>query len=96
MLEECEIFVNKNTVPGDESAMKPTGIRIGTCAVTTMGMKEEDMRVIANFINRVILESEHLESDGSMREIDKSEIIEFVSSFKKEKEISFNKDIIGC
>jgi glycine hydroxymethyltransferase len=72
MLEEAEIFVNKNTVPGDTSAMKPSGIRIGTCAITTMGMREEDMSLIANFINRVILEK-----------VDKDEVIEFVKEVKK-------------
>ena len=72
MLEEAEIFVNKNTVPGDTSAMKPSGIRIGTCAITTMGMREEDMIVVANFINRVILEK-----------VDRNEVIEFVKQVKK-------------
>ena len=72
MLEEAEIFVNKNTVPGDTSAMKPSGIRIGTCAITTMGMREKDMCVIAHFINRVILEK-----------VDRNEVIEFVKQVKK-------------
>jgi glycine hydroxymethyltransferase len=75
MLEEAEIFVNKNTVPGDESAMKPTGIRIGTCAITTMGMKEEDMWTVANFINRVIVEK-----------VDREEVIQFVNKYKYNKE----------
>ncbi len=74
MLEESEIFVNKNTVPGDESAMKPTGIRIGTCAVTSMGMKEEDMSVIATFIHLIIKGETFITRNG---------VIEYV---KKRKE----------
>ena len=93
MLEECEIFVNKNTVPGDTSAMKPSGIRIGTCAITTMGMKEEDMRMIATFINLII------KGDAN---INRKMIIDYVSfvktslSFKGETTITFSKDITGC
>jgi len=89
MLEECEIFVNKNTVPGDESAMKPTGIRIGTCAITTMGMKEQDMSVVATFIH-LIIKGEKI--------VDRNSVIEYIKTWKnsKQTEISFNKDVIGC
>ena len=73
MLEECEIFVNKNTVPGDTSAMKPSGIRIGTCAITTMGMKEEDMVIVANFIHLII------KGDKS---VDKNSIIDYIKKLK--------------
>jgi glycine hydroxymethyltransferase len=89
ILEECEIFVNKNTVPGDESAMKPTGIRIGTCAITTMGMKEQDMSVVATFIH-LIIKGEKI--------VDRNSVIEYIKRWKivQEKEISFNKDVTGC
>lgn len=37
-------------VPGDKSAFNPSGIRLGTPALTTRGMVEEDMKIVADFI----------------------------------------------
>jgi len=54
-LEEAGITVNKNMVPFDpQKPWVASGIRVGTPAVTTRGMKEEDMEVIAEMINRVL------------------------------------------
>ena len=53
ILEYVDISVNKNTIPGDLSALNPNGIRIGTPAITTRGLKEDDMLYIAEIINRI-------------------------------------------
>jgi glycine hydroxymethyltransferase len=42
VLDEVHITLNKNSVPGDKSAMVPGGMRIGTPALTTRGFKEAD------------------------------------------------------
>jgi glycine hydroxymethyltransferase len=54
-LEEAGITVNKNLIPFDKkSPVTTSGIRIGTAAVTTRGMKEQQMRKVARFINEAI------------------------------------------
>ncbi|OQX54587.1 MAG: serine hydroxymethyltransferase [Candidatus Omnitrophica bacterium 4484_213] len=54
-LDKARITVNKNLIPFDsQSAFVTSGIRLGTPAVTTRGMKEEEMKKIAHLIDRVI------------------------------------------
>ncbi|TSC88295.1 MAG: glycine hydroxymethyltransferase [Microgenomates group bacterium Gr01-1014_7] len=56
-LEEAGITINKNTIPGEPaSAFYPSGIRLGTPALTTRGMREKDMIKIAGWIKRVLEE----------------------------------------
>jgi len=55
LLGEVDITVNKNTIPFDpESPFVTSGIRLGTPAVTTRGMKEDDMVILADLINDTI------------------------------------------
>jgi len=51
--ELCNMSVNKNTVATDSSAMNPSGIRLGTPAMTTRGFKEKDIDFTANCINEI-------------------------------------------
>lgn len=55
LLDSVNITVNKNTIPNDqEKPFLASGIRLGTPAVTTRGLKEEDMEMIATFIDKVL------------------------------------------
>ena len=59
LLHEAGITVNKNMVPfDDKSPFVTSGIRIGTPAMTTRGMKEEECKSIASLIDRVISSAE--------------------------------------
>ncbi|MCF7858565.1 MAG: serine hydroxymethyltransferase [Candidatus Cloacimonetes bacterium] len=77
-LDKAGITANKNTVPFDtRPPFVASGIRLGTPAVTTRGMKEKDMGTIAEFIYRVF--SDH-ENEEKLAEI-KNEVRTFCANF---------------
>jgi glycine hydroxymethyltransferase len=61
-LEKANIILNRQLLPGDIKAgrhyMHPSGVRIGVPETTRLGMKESEMKEIANFIKRVIVEKQ--------------------------------------
>ncbi|MBQ2952723.1 MAG: serine hydroxymethyltransferase [Clostridia bacterium] len=59
LLEEANITVNKNTVPNEKrSPFVTSGVRVGTPAITSRGLKEEHMVMIAKWIARIVREGE--------------------------------------
>ncbi len=61
-LDKAGITVNKNMIPDDtRSPFDPSGIRLGTPALTTRGMKEEEMKIIAVWIDEAILNHDNEE-----------------------------------
>jgi glycine hydroxymethyltransferase len=77
-LELGGMTVNKNMVPFDQrSPFVTSGIRVGTAALTTRGMKEKDMVRIAEFINEAV---NKYNDDNALKEI-KTSIKEFTSNF---------------
>jgi glycine hydroxymethyltransferase len=68
-LDEVHITVNKNTIPFDtQKPFVASGIRLGTPALTTRGMKEEEMRQIGQMIASIILEPESEEIKDKVRD----------------------------
>lgn len=78
-LDLAGITLNKNTIPGDPSSpFYPSGIRLGTPAITTRGMKEKEMKMIASWITQVIGEIKAYQLPEP-----KDERRQYVSSFEK-------------
>lgn len=67
VLEACSIACNKNTCPGDKSALRPSGLRLGTPALTSRGLLEEDFRKVARFIHRGIELTLQIQNDMAVR-----------------------------
>lgn len=87
-LEVAGIVLNKNAVPNDPMPpFYPSGIRLGTPALTTRGMKEKDMVKVASWIDEVITESAKYTMPGI-----KEERSVFWKQFKKD--VSKNKELL--
>ncbi|TLZ45524.1 MAG: serine hydroxymethyltransferase [Methanobacteriota archaeon] len=57
-LEKANIITNKNLLPWDTSPVKPSGVRLGTQELTRLGMKEAQMREVADLIARVVVKGD--------------------------------------
>ncbi|EDW29710.1 GL14967 [Drosophila persimilis] len=76
ILEEVGIACNKNTVPGDMSAMNPSGIRLGTPALTTRGLVEKDIDQVVNFIDAALkIGAEAAQAAGSNKMVDFQKVL---------------------
>jgi glycine hydroxymethyltransferase len=77
-LGEAGITVNKNAIPFDTNPpMKPSGIRIGTPALTTRGMKESEMRQIGHWIAEALLKRSDAAILGNVRK----QVLELCAAF---------------
>jgi glycine hydroxymethyltransferase len=86
VLEEISIACNKNTVPGDKSALNPSGIRLGTPALTTRGLMESDMANVVDFIDRALKLSKEIAAVSGPKLVDFKKAVheneEFVPKIK--------------
>ncbi len=79
-MEDANMIANKNLMPWDDvdSANEPSGIRLGTQALTRLGMKEQHMDEVAEFIKRIIIDDEDPEKVNE-------DVKEFRKDFQKVK-----------
>jgi glycine hydroxymethyltransferase len=84
-LDKAHITLNKNSVPyDDKSPFVTSGIRIGVAAVTTRGMKENDMQTIVNMIDKVMM---NIDNEQVVAEV-KEEVKTFMQQFPLYPEIN--------
>jgi glycine hydroxymethyltransferase len=77
-LEKAAVTVNKNLIPFDtKSPFVTSGVRVGTPAVTTRGMKEPEMKIIASFIDKAV---KNVENEQELLNI-KNEVAQLCSKF---------------
>jgi glycine hydroxymethyltransferase len=77
-LDQAGITVNKNAIPFDTNPpMKPSGIRIGTPALTTRGMKEEEMRQVGRWISEAL----HHRTDAAVLAKIRKQVLELADTF---------------
>ena len=77
-LVQADITLNKNMVPfDDKSAFVTSGIRVGTAAITTRGMKEADMQFVVNVVDKVLMNAD----DTALIESVRGEVNEFMKQF---------------
>jgi len=68
VLDKAGITVNKNTIPYDpQPPMVTSGIRVGTPAITTRGMKEKEMEEVAEYIDEAI---NHKDNDTYLKSVE--------------------------
>lgn len=71
ILELVGVASNKNTVPGDKSALKPGGLRMGTPAMTTRGFTPEDFSRVADIVNRAVTITQRLDKEALAAQTEK-------------------------
>jgi glycine hydroxymethyltransferase len=77
-LVQADITLNKNMVPfDDKSAFVTSGIRVGTAAITTRGMKESDMQFVVNAVDNVLMNAD----DATVISTVRKQVNEFMSQF---------------
>ncbi|KAK9693655.1 Serine hydroxymethyltransferase [Popillia japonica] len=82
ILEDISIACNKNTVPGDKSALNPSGFRLGTPAITTRGFVEKDIDKVVDFIDRGLKLALEISAKSGPKLVDFNRLAEEDSSFK--------------
>ncbi|KAF5306237.1 hypothetical protein FQA39_LY08935 [Lamprigera yunnana] len=85
ILEDVSIACNKNTVPGDKSALNPSGIRLGTPALTTRGFVEADFDKVVDYIDKAIQLAKEASAISGPKLVDFKKVLETNEDIKKKK-----------
>jgi glycine hydroxymethyltransferase len=96
--ESASLVMNKNTIPGDKSAMTPNGLRVGTPAMTSRGLVEDDFARVGEFISEAVSVAGEIQQASGPKLVDfrrilkesppgrllslKNEVENFASSFE--------------
>lgn len=82
LCDQLSITVNKNTVLGDISALNPGGVRLGTSALTTRGLKEADFCIVADFLHKAVQLGLKIQATMTTKKL-----VEFESLVKDNEEV---------
>lgn len=80
LAEMCNVSVNKNTIATDSSALNPSGIRLGTAAMTTRGFKENDFEFVADILYHITNLAVTIQSDCPSKKL-----VDFLEKTKEYK-----------
>merc|ERR1712129_86790 len=75
LCEEVSIVLNKNTIPGDKSAMNPNGLRVGTPAMTSRGLVEEDFVHVGKFMGRAVDIAAEVQKESGPKLVDFKKVL---------------------
>jgi glycine hydroxymethyltransferase len=81
VLDMMHITTNKNSVVGDKNMINPGGIRLGTPALTTRGMKEAEMQIIAEFMLKAV------DLSKKAQEITGKKLVDFIKHLESDEEL---------
>jgi glycine hydroxymethyltransferase len=95
VLEKASITANKNSLPGDVSAINPGGVRLGTPALTTRGLNEKDFDQVAEFLHRgceIAIKAQHIAERNLAKQLEAGEIV------RKTKKVLLKdfKQVVEC
>jgi len=73
--EAASIVLNKNTIPGDKSAMNPNGLRVGAPAMTSRGLLQDDFRQVGEFIADAIEIAAEIQQQSGKKLVDFKKVL---------------------
>lgn len=77
----CGVTVNKNSVYGDTSALTPGGVRLGSAALTSRGLKEADFEQVAEFLHRLVVIS------GEAQQASGKKLADFIKALESNQKL---------
>lgn len=95
VLDLINIAANKNTVPGDKSALVPGGLRVGTPAMTTREFQPADFEKVAEYIDKAVKIAQRIKKEVASQ-VEKPKLADFKAAASKDAEIkNLKQDVIS-